>query len=136
MVKVFLGGTVNGSKWRDHVISKLKIDYFNPVVDEWSDQAYQRELLERETCDFCLYVITPKLTGFYSIGEVVDDSNKRPHKTIYCVVEEDEGKTFSPHQVKSLKAVGKMVQSNGARWFESLDQAVSFLNQHKMSTAR
>lgn len=30
--RVFLGGTCNESTWRDELIKKLKIDYFNPVV--------------------------------------------------------------------------------------------------------
>lgn len=30
--KVFLGGTCNGSIWREKLIPLLKIDYFNPVV--------------------------------------------------------------------------------------------------------
>ncbi len=32
--KVFLGGTCNGSLWRDALIKKLNIDYFNPVVPD------------------------------------------------------------------------------------------------------
>lgn len=38
-MKVFLGGTVNGSKWRDVMKEKLIIDYFDPVVDDWNDAA-------------------------------------------------------------------------------------------------
>lgn len=33
-LKFFLGGTTNNTNWRDKLIPKLKIDYFNPVVDE------------------------------------------------------------------------------------------------------
>lgn len=131
MAKVFLGGTVNGSNWRNYVIKRLKIDYFNPVVDTWDEQAYQRELYEREHCDYCLYVITPKLLGFYSIAEVVDDSNKRPYKTILCVLSQDDDKEFSDFQVKSLSAVGKMVEINGGVWLKSLDAVVEFLNSKK-----
>ena len=29
IMKVFLGGTCNGSKWRDEIIKLLEIDYFN-----------------------------------------------------------------------------------------------------------
>ncbi len=32
-MKVFLGGTVSDSKWRDYLIPKLEIEYFNPVVE-------------------------------------------------------------------------------------------------------
>lgn len=35
-MKVFLGGTCNGSKWREELIPLLQVGYFNPVVDEWT----------------------------------------------------------------------------------------------------
>lgn len=129
MPKVFLGGTVNGSLWRDYVMPRLKIDYFNPVVDDWNEQAYQQELYEREHCDYCVYVLTPKMTGVYSVAEVVDDSNKRPTKTIYCMLLKDEELEFTGVQGKSLRAVGRMVEQNGGRWFESLDDMIGYLNQ-------
>jgi len=126
--KVFLGGTCGKSTWRDYVISKLNIDYFNPVVDDWNEEAYKKELEERENCDFCLYTITPHMEGVYSIAEVVDDSNKRPEKTILCVLEKEGDKKFNKSQLKSLKAVGKTVQKNGGKWFEDLDWTISYLN--------
>ena len=52
MPKVFLGGTVNDSKWRSYLMPRLEIEYFDPVVDEWNEDAYHRELYEREHCDF------------------------------------------------------------------------------------
>ncbi len=76
-MKVFLGGTVSDSTWWDYIIPKLEIDYFNPVIDEWNDEAWEKELYEREHCEFCLYVLTPKLIGWYSFAEVVDDSFKK-----------------------------------------------------------
>lgn len=130
MVKVFLGGTVNKSRWREYVIPRLKINYFDPVVEDWNEQAYQQELHERQHCDFCLYVITPKMTGVYSIAEVVDDSNKRPQKTLFCILLKDEDSKFTEKQVKSLEAVGKLVEKNGGHWFRSLNKAIAFLNRH------
>ena len=128
MKKVFLGGTVNDSSWRDEMIPKLKIDYFNPIVEEWTDEAFQNELKERENCDFCLYVFTPKYNGYYSIAEVIDDSNKRPDKTIFCILDDDGGTKFSKFQIKSISAVGKMVKKNGAVWLKSIDEVVEYLN--------
>lgn len=133
MVKVFLGGTVNQSNWRDIMMPQLEIDYFNPVVEDWNEEAYERELRERQECDFCLYLITPRMTGFYSVAEVVDDSNKRPERTLFCVLEEDDGQTFDAHQKKSLIAVGKMVAINGGRWFRSMEEVITFLNSYKTS---
>ena len=144
MKKVFLGGTCNESTWRDKLIKLLEIDYFNPVVDDWTEECYREELRQREICDYCLYVITPRMTGVYSIAEVVDDSNKRPEKTIFCILKYDlsdykmkiEGdkkvrryvETFKPEQLKSLDKVGAMVEKNGGKYFRSLSEVAEFLN--------
>ncbi len=127
--KVFLGGTCATSQWRELVKPQLKIDYYDPVcVGEWTHEAYLRELQERETADFVAYVITPKMTGVYSIAEVVDDSNKRPAKTLFCFLETDGDAVFDRAQVKSLNAVATMVKNNGGKIFESLDELVRYLN--------
>lgn len=137
MKKVFLGGTCNGSTWRNKLIPMLKVDYFNPVVDNWTEECYQEELRQREICDYCLYVITPRMTGLYSIAEVVDDSNKRPDKTIFCVLGKDgkdigedkyEVFRFDKRQLKSLDRVGSMVENNGGKYFKSLREVVDCLN--------
>lgn len=128
MKKVFLGGTCNKSLWRDGVIKKLKIHYYNPCGEEWTPEMMEEELKQRKECDFCLYVVTPKMKGFYSIAEVVDDSNKRPQKTIFCFINEDDGQAFSDVQIKSLQQVAKMVKENGATVFETLDELTDFLN--------
>lgn len=132
-MKVFLGGTCNESNWRETLIDKLKIDYFNPVVDDWNEECYLNELKERKICDYCLYVITPLMTGVYSIAEVVDDSNKKPEKTIFCILDSDvtvdnELKVFDKGQMKSLRKVGIMVENNGGHFFNSLTEVAEFLN--------
>lgn len=129
MKKVFLGGTCNESTWRDKLIKKLKIDYFNPVVKDWTPECMKEELKQRSNCDFCLYVITPKMTGVYSIAEVVDDSNKRPKKTLFCVLEKDASNKFTAAQLKSLGQVSEMVKKNGGRVFSDLDSLSTFLNK-------
>jgi hypothetical protein len=129
--KVFLGGTCNDSTWRYELIPMLKIDYFNPVVKEWDDEAYKRELLERETCDFVLYTITPEMTGFYSIAESVDDSNKRPEKTVFCVLEKYNEHVFDKFQKRSLAAIMLMIKRNGGKTCLDLNEVAEFLNQNK-----
>ena len=130
MKKVFLGGTTNNSNWRDELIKDIKIDYFNPVVSNWNEAAQEKEIEERKTCDYVLYVITPKMEGVYSIAEVVDDSNKRPEKTLFAYIKEDD-KEFSKHQIKSLDMVGKMIKENGGKWFKSLGEVADYLNFKK-----
>jgi hypothetical protein len=126
--KVFLGGTCNESKWREKLIPMLEMDYFTPVVDDWTEEDYKNELKEREKDDFLLYVITPKMTGVYSIAEAVQDSNKNPDKTIFCFLKEDEGKKFDKDQEKSLDKVGEMVKKNGAKYFDTLEKVSFYLN--------
>jgi len=139
-MEVFLGGTTaEGTTWREELIPQLEIDYFNPIVDDWNDEAYELELEKRETCDYVLYVISPLMEGVYSVAEVVDDSNKRPNKTILCVIDMDGnygGKNllctgWSKHQKKSLDAVEKMVEKNGALVLEDLGEVADVLNSLK-----
>lgn len=128
MKKVFLGGTCNGSTWRDELIKNLKINYFQPQQEGWTSEMMQEEIKQREECDFCLYVITPKMEGFYSVAEVVDDSNKSPEKTIFSFLYKDGAKTFSEHQKKSLEQTAKMVTKNGAKFFTTFEEIADYLN--------
>ena len=128
-MKVFLGGTCNESKWRNRIIPMLTIEYFNPVVDDWTEDCMKQEIEERQNCDFCLYAITPKMTGTYAIAEVVDDSNKRPSKTILVLLREDGTLCFDESQWKSLGAVGRMVKENGGQIFDNLKSAANYMDQ-------
>jgi len=128
MKKVFLGGTCNESTWRNQIIPMLDIDYFNPVVDDWAEDCMKKEIEERESADFCLFTITPKMTGVYSIAEVVDDSNKRPERTIFVLLRDDKHLHFDQGQWKSLGAVARMVKANGAQVFDNLKAASNFMN--------
>lgn len=132
-MKVFLGGTVNGSNWRRVLIPKLKVDYFDPVVPEWNDEAWQRELKERKHCDFVLYVITPKLVGYYSLAEVVDDSYERPDRCLYCYLPVDEDDRFSDEQIVSCERLGRKVVENGGLWLRSLDEIAELLNSAEVN---
>ena len=130
-MKIFLGGTCNNSKWRDELIpklKKLKIDYFNPVVEDWTEECQIEEIKQRNICDYCLYVITPKMTGTYSIAEVVDDSNKRPKKTLFLILPTDDKEEFTKSQLKSLYQVRDMVKKNGGNVFQTTNDLISFLS--------
>lgn len=129
-MKVFLGGTCNGSKWREEIIPLLKIDYFNPVVENWTEECKREELLQREICDYLLYIITPLMTGVYSIAEAVDDSHRRNSITIFCFLYEENNLSFNQSQIDSLTMVGSLIQRNGGIWLPTLIEVAKFLN-HK-----
>lgn len=133
--KIFLGGTCNNSTWRETLIPLLQIDYYNPVVPNWTPECQEEEICQRESCDWCLYVITPKMTGIYSIAEAVDDSNKRPGKTLFCFLEKDEDLEFTKHQIKSLVQTGKMIAVNGGKVLNSLQEIADYVNHDNRSNS-
>lgn len=123
-MRVFLGGTCSGYKWRNDLIPMLKCDYYNPIVKNWSEKDRLREVKERENDDIILYVITNGLKGVYSIAEVVDDSNKRPEKVVFCVL--DEG--VEEQMLYSIRAVEKLVYNNGCYVCHSLEEVANYIN--------
>lgn len=135
-ITVFGGGTCNGSKWRDLLIPLLNdnISFFNPVVPNWTPECQAAEIKAREESDYVLYVLTPKMTGFYSVCEVTEDSNKRPSKTLFCYLDSDGETTFNTHQKKSLEATAKLLIKNGATVFGDLSDVALWLNTREKST--
>ena len=131
MYSVFLGGTCNGSTWRDELLPMLdstKIDAFNPVVDNWNEEAQKKEDFHKVNDDFTLYVLTPEMTGIYSIFEVAMDSCKRPGRVVCCILEERNGKTFEGQISKNMKKIKKDLLNNGTLVFNSLNEVANFFN--------
>lgn len=127
-MKVFLGGTCNNSTWRNEFIPMLRCDYFNPVVEDWTSECQEEEIKQRKECDVVLYTITSEMAGVYSIAELVDDSNKRPEKTVVCLLLDG----FTEGQRKSLLSVAKMVEGNGAVVYFSLVETAIAVNEKVM----
>lgn len=127
-MKVFLGGTCAGWKWRNELQPLLKCDYYNPIVENWSEEDRLREVHERETSDYVLYGITNGIKGVYSIAEVVDDSNKRPEKTLFLNLYKEDERSFTKQMRHSLKAVENLLKSNGVKVFNSIEEVSEFLN--------
>jgi len=132
-VKVFLGGTCGDSTWRSELIPKLgeNIEFFNPQLPPgaWNEEAQKEEDLHRENDDICLYVITPEGEGWYSFVEVTDDSNKRPERTVLCVLMEANGKKFEGHPLKCALKTMKLVAKNGVVVLDSLEALADYLNK-------
>lgn len=122
--EVFLGGTCSGYNWRKYMMPKLKCEYFNPLVDDWTEECRLKELEKRKTCDYLLYVITSGMKGVYSIAEVTDDSNKHPEKTVLCILKTG----FDQSELRSFEALEKMIENNGATVLHSEDEVIKFFN--------
>jgi len=149
-MKVFLGGTCNESTWRNELIpmlDKFGIEYFNPVVDDWTPECQEEERVQKNLlCDVHLYVITPRLTGFFSIAEIIESSFNQHKTTLVYIMDEDnvtyaeqgirkpgiaETKVWTIPQKKSLVAVSEMAEHHGAIICYSLEHIVKELEEVK-----
>ena len=131
MYSVFLGGTCNGSTWRDELIPMLdqnKIDAFNPVVETWDEEAQKNEDFHKANDDFTLYVLTPEMRGVYGVFEVAMDSCKRPGRVLACILNERDGKTFDSFVQKNMIKIKKDLIDNGVLVFDDLSQIAEYLN--------
>lgn len=77
MNRIFLGGTCAETTWRDELINYFKkdykVEYFNPVVKDWTPACQEIEEDEKNhKCNVHLYVITPEMQGVYSIAEIIN----------------------------------------------------------------
>lgn len=129
-MKVFLGGTCNGSTWRNKLIRMLKphVDAFNPVVPNWTPACQEQEMRERDSADIVLYALTPASPNLYSIAEVVEDSIKRPNSTVLVVLESDGDYIFDAHAKKAMKAISDLVRRNGGMVLSDLETVAKTLN--------
>lgn len=131
-MKVFLGGTCNESTWRDKLIHILPehIKYFNPVVEDWTPACQREEERQKdELCDVHLYVITPKMTGVFSIAELVESAMTKNKDVVFCYLKSDDDKEFENHQLKSLQATATLVEKYGACVCHSIDEVALCLEE-------
>lgn len=127
---VFLGGTCNGSTWREVLLSGLMVRTFNPVVENWDEAAKAREDEAKYNADLMLYVITPKQKGFYSIAELTHDSLAK-RNVVVAFVDDPDGTVWDEHQIKSNAAIAELIGANklgGPRVFYSLESLRGYFN--------
>lgn len=119
-MKIYLRNIGNSTNYRAAIKEKKEADFY--PEQEGDKEASNDEKLK---CDYFVYIFTPSFNDLFAVAEVIDDAIKYPDKTLFCFFDDEkEGKGFSKHQVKSLKAVAKMVASNKGRTFESIDSLI------------
>lgn len=114
-MRVFLGGTCADTTWREELIpylEKFGIDYFNPVVKDWTPECQSIEEEEKNRkCNVHLYVITKEMMGTYSIAEIIHSAHlanmygTSVDKVVFAVL--DEG-TWQKHERKSFDATMRL----------------------------
>lgn len=110
---VFLGGTWNGSAWRDELIPLLEkegIDYFNPIVEDWTEECIEIEEQEKwNSCTVHLYMITKEMKGVYSLIEFIDSILNEDDLITPMLVVNTEG--MDTDMIKSLQASVKKINT-------------------------
>ena len=112
--KIFLGGTCNlpdNYEWdfRKIIASHLSPDkYFNPVVEDWNEQAQKLEDEMKAKCLYHLYVIYPTSHNTYSlieIGEALVTMENRVAVIVVKSMEDDDGNayTFGEQQMHAFE---------------------------------
>lgn len=124
MNKVFLGGTCAESTWRKKLISNLNVDFFNPVVEDWTEECQEIEEAEKDVfCNVHLYVITKDMTRVFSIAEVIESVHCANKQTILNVIPDG----FTEDQLKGLRPVVEMVIKHGG---------IAYIDDDLLRTAR
>ena len=122
MKKVFLGGTCNESTWRNELIpllEKVGVEYFNPVVDNWTLECQEEEYHQKEICDIHLYLITKKMKGVFSIAEAVASCQFKDKEVLFAFADFDG--EFDTAEKKSLYAVGHLIARLGGVYMPDLE---------------
>ena len=136
---IFLGGTVGRNSWRDDVIKALVSggvrpqSIFNPVVNDWNEDARVREEKAKAEASVLLFMVTnPKEDGnprsAYSMVEATmalyDDSERT------VVVFDSSG--MSGHPLKDINQTTRILKKRfpNANIFDSLQEAIDWLISH------
>lgn len=78
------------------------------MIGHWKHK--KKENIEKEfECNIHFYCITEKMTGVYSIAEVVDSVHNKYKKTILQVIPNG----FDEFELKSLQAVVDLINKRG-----------------------
>lgn len=126
----FLGGTINGSNWRQSLIDKLKVNYFDPVVNDWNPDHRRTEEMAKSAAKVLVYAITPKQTGFYTIAEMTHAVFGDLRPVAILILDEDEGVLYDDHQQASISAIKELLhQRIDLCLFDNVDELAQYLNK-------
>lgn len=127
MTGIFLGGTIAGPDYRELLIPLLKVPYFNPVVDNWTEADAVRENIAKQAAAINVFVITPAAIGMYSVAEMTELAITSD-KPLYVMFMEVEGYSWNEHQVKSNTQIKKLLSKYNVLLFEDLPLLANALN--------
>jgi hypothetical protein len=130
---VFLGGTWNGSLWRELFIPQLTVPYFNPIKAVWTEADRERENEVKAVAPVAVYVITPRQMGFYSFIEMMDavfQASSRKQQVGILFLTQDNEAWWNDEQIASINASITLIKTYpSANVFNSLEELADWVNQ-------
>lgn len=104
---LFLGGSCGDTTWRNKLIPKLEsvgVKYFNPVVEDWNEEAQKAEDDAIKHSDTILVLISPRTSSTYSLYELAKYTNTN-RKVIFTYLDEDQDISFTTHEIRVLRRI-------------------------------
>ncbi|MGH1366612.1 MAG: hypothetical protein ACRBF0_23835 [Calditrichia bacterium] len=124
---VFVAGRGDYGNWRS-TIKRLLTD--NVVIAESSGRGLvnaQHDAFEKEHADAIVFVITPSALSTFDLANAVNESNKRPEKTIVCFLSAGNEWMHDPRRYAELSEIRAILESNGARCLNSLSELADII---------
>lgn len=136
--QVFLGGTCGDNNWRETFTKDLaskgvdKKKIFNPIVENWDEEAQRKEDLAKEESKFLLfYIANPKTKGNevsgYSLIELTMGLYDFPETTIGVLCTDGLSPAVSKALTKGFKDLKKRFPK-GHIFFDR-ESALQFLSE-------
>jgi hypothetical protein len=116
---VFLGGSCNPTSWRKDVVIpmlvKSEIDFFNPQVDNWSEELIELEATAKKNAACFLFVIDGQTRALASMIEAVELLMKDPSSFVLVVQNisnntKIEDQTITGRELKDLNRARAYLQ--------------------------
>lgn len=116
---VFLGGTVSDEYdwrqkfiklWKNSYVGDEEIELFNPIVENWTEEARKKEQEVKSTARINLFVITPEQSGAFSFVEALESAMTLPGKTMMLVCDNE---TTGAKVSASIDAIGERIKVHG-----------------------
>ena len=86
---------------------------FNPVVDDWNEEAQKKEDEIKASARLNLFVIQPdKMNGYFSLIEATECSHMS--KVMFAIY--DPYDTMSDAHTRSFNAIGNVVTEHGGKY--------------------
>lgn len=135
---VFLGGTCGKNDWRLDFIKQLvtlgvnKDCLFNPVVDDWNDEAQQNEERVKREADYLFFYIGDSYTGeglsAYSMVEATMALYESEYETLATTVIVFDISGFTGAPLKSLNQTAKVLRTRfpDSPIFDTIQEAIDW----------